>query len=86
MLTAAKPELSVPPLRVLLVSSRDVDFYLIREILERNRHALPSELDHAASLEEAKTKLEQGGVGLVLFDHSTPDSTAMQLVSELLRS
>lgn len=86
MLTAAKPEPSAPPLRVLLVSSRDEDFYLIREILERNRHALPTELDHAASLEEAKARLEQGSIGLVLFDHSTPDSTAIQLVSELLRS
>jgi two-component system, cell cycle sensor histidine kinase and response regulator CckA len=84
--TAAKPELSAPPLRVLLVSDRDEDFFLIREILDRNRHALPAELDHSSSLEEAKAKLEHGGVGLVLFDHTTCDSGAVELLSEFLRS
>ncbi|MGA8761410.1 MAG: response regulator [Candidatus Sulfotelmatobacter sp.] len=83
---AAKLELSAPLLHVLLVGNRNEDFFLIREILERNRRTLPAELDHASSLQEAKTMLEEGNYGLVLFDHNTGDSAAMQLLSEFLRS
>ncbi|MGA8869262.1 MAG: response regulator [Candidatus Sulfotelmatobacter sp.] len=86
MSTAAKLELSAPPLRVLLVSGRDEDFFLIREILDRNRRALSAELDHASSLQEARTMLERVNYGLVLFDHTTRDSGAVQLLSEFLRS
>ena len=84
--TAAKLELSAPPLRVLLVSGRDEDFFLIREILDRNRRALSAELDHASSLQEARTMLERVNYGLVLFDHTTRDAGAVQLLSEFLRS
>jgi two-component system, cell cycle sensor histidine kinase and response regulator CckA len=86
VLSTAKPEPSAPPLHVLLVSERDEDFFLIREILDRNRHTLRAELDQASSLQEAKARLERGGIGLVLFDHSTPDGEAMRLLSDLLRS
>ena len=72
-------------LRVLLVGSREEDFFLIREILERNRNALPAELDHASSLEEAKTMLRQGNYGLVLFEHETGDAAATKLLSEFLQ-
>jgi hypothetical protein len=54
-------------LRVLLVGSQEEDFFLIREILDRNRAALPAELEHACSLEEAKTMLQQSDYGLVLI-------------------
>jgi hypothetical protein len=30
---------------------------------------MPAELDHASSLEEAKTMLQRGHYGLVLFEH-----------------
>lgn len=71
-------------LRVLLVGSQEEDFFLIREILDRNRPTLPSELDHAASLEEAKAMLQQGNYGLVLFEHTTADADATKLLSEFL--
>jgi len=63
-------------LRVLLVGSQEEDFFLIQEILDRNRSALPAQLDHAGSLEEAKTMLQQGDYRLVLFEHETGDAAA----------
>jgi two-component system, cell cycle sensor histidine kinase and response regulator CckA len=71
-------------LRVLLVGSKEEDFFLIREILERNHGALPAELDHANSLEEAKAMLQMTAYGLVLFEHQTGDAAATKLLSEFL--
>jgi two-component system, cell cycle sensor histidine kinase and response regulator CckA len=73
-------------LRVLLVGSQEEDFFLIREILDRNRSALPAELDHAGSLEEAKTMLQRSVYGLVLFEHETGDAAATKLLSEFLHT
>jgi two-component system cell cycle sensor histidine kinase/response regulator CckA len=71
---------------VLLVGSQEEDFFLIQEILDRNRSALPARLDHASSLEEAKTMLRRGNYGLVLFEHETGDSAATKLLSEFLHT
>ena len=73
-------------LRVLLVGSQEEDFFLIREILGRNQSTLPAELDHASSLEEAKTMLQQGNYGLLLFEHETGDAEATRLLSEFLNA
>jgi len=73
-------------LRVLLVGSQEEDFFLIRDILIRNLGALPAELDHATSLEEAKMMLEMTAYGLVLFAHETGDAEATKLLSEFLHS
>ena len=72
-------------MRVLLVGSHEEDFFIIQEILERNRNALPAELDQASSLEEAKVMLQQGNYGLVLFEHETGDAAATKLLSEFLQ-
>lgn len=69
MSSAAKPAPSSNPLRVLLVGEREEDFFLVREILERNRSLLVAELEHARSLEEARILLQQKPYGLVLFEH-----------------
>jgi two-component system cell cycle sensor histidine kinase/response regulator CckA len=73
-------------LRVLLVGRQEEDFFLIREILDRNRSALPAELDHAGSLEEAKTMLQSSDYGLVLFEHETGDLAATRLLAGFLHS
>jgi len=73
-------------LRVLLVGSQEEDFFLIQEILDRNRRSLPAVLDHAGSLEEAKTMLQRGNYGLVLFEHETGDAAATKLLSEFLHT
>jgi two-component system cell cycle sensor histidine kinase/response regulator CckA len=82
--TATLSEHSV--LRVLLVGNQEEDFFLIREILDRNQDALPAELDHACSLEEAKTMLQRGDYGLILFEHETGDAAATKLLAEFLHS
>lgn len=85
MSTAAQLERSAPLLPVLLVGNQEEDFFLIRDILERNRTALPAQLDHACSLDEAKTMLQQGRYGLVLFEHETADAAATKLLAEFLQ-
>ena len=70
------------PLRVLLVGEKEEDFFLIREILERNRGMLPAELEHARSLDEAHCMLEQKPYDLILFEHETGNAEAVQLLTE----
>jgi len=84
VLSAAKP--AAAPLRVLLVGEKEEDFFLIREILERNRGALAAELDHATSIDEATAMLQQKPYGLVLFEHDTGDSEAVRLIAEFHHS
>jgi two-component system, cell cycle sensor histidine kinase and response regulator CckA len=67
---------------VLLVGSQEEDFFLIREILERNRASMSADLDHARSIEEAKGMLRRNDFGLVLFQHETGDAAAAKLLSE----
>lgn len=59
---------------------------MIREILARNVNALVADLDHAVSIEEAKTMLQQGDYGLVLFEHQTREAAATKLLSDFLRT
>jgi len=84
--TAAKRALGNGPLRVLLVGSREEDFFLIRDILERNRKAIETELEHARSLTEAREMMQQKRYGLVLFEHNAGDAEAVQLVAEFLHA
>jgi two-component system cell cycle sensor histidine kinase/response regulator CckA len=86
MLTATQPAVSVGPLPVLLVGEREEDFFLIREILSRTRSTLPTQLDHATSMEEAKVMLQQKAYGLVLFEHETEDLAAVHALSGLLHA
>ena len=86
MSTAAQPALAPKPLSVLLVSKKEEDFYLIREILERTRNTLPADLDHAHSLAEAKAMLQQKTYGLVMFEHETGDAQAVHFVAEFLHA
>jgi hypothetical protein len=39
-------------------------------------------LDHATSLDEAKTTLQRKACGLVLFEHATKDAVAVELLSQ----
>jgi two-component system, cell cycle sensor histidine kinase and response regulator CckA len=86
MSTAVKLEVSPTLLPVLLVGNLEEDFFLIREILEHGRNVLPAKLDHARSLEEAKTMLQLGHYGLVLFEHRTGDADATKLLAEFLHT
>jgi two-component system, cell cycle sensor histidine kinase and response regulator CckA len=85
---SSAPKLEVSPgvLSVLLVGAREENFYLIREILHCHQLALPSELDHAHSIEEAKVMLREHSYGLILFDHETGDAAATKLLADFLQS
>jgi len=82
--TQLAPSRSLLP--VLLVGNQEEDFFLIREVLERSQGAMPAVLDHAGSLEEAKTMLQRGHYGLVLFEHGTGDAAATKLLAEFLHA
>jgi two-component system, cell cycle sensor histidine kinase and response regulator CckA len=79
---SASPQPAPALLRVLLVGSQEEDFFLIREILQRNRSFLSADLDHARSTEEAKEMLRRSDYGLLLFQHETGDAAAARLLSE----
>ncbi|MGA8274508.1 MAG: response regulator [Candidatus Sulfotelmatobacter sp.] len=84
--SAIKLETPTTILRVLLVGNQEEDFFLIREILERNQSAMPAQLEHASSVEEAKRMLQKGDYGLILFEHETRDATATKLLAEFLQA
>jgi len=84
--TAVAPPVSGAALRVLLVGTREENFFLIREILSRTRRTLPTELDHATSMEQARVMLQQKAYGLVLFEHETEDLAAVHSLSGLLHT
>lgn len=72
------------PLRVLLVGDHEEDFFLIREMLERNRSLIAADLEHARTLEEASEMMQHRPYGLVLFEHDAVDAEALRLVTNLL--
>jgi PAS domain S-box-containing protein len=86
MLPAPQPPVSGTTLRVLLVGEREENFFLIRDILSRTRSTLPTELDHATSMEEARVMLQQKAYGLVLFEHETGKFAAVHALSGLLHA
>ena len=86
MTPAAKAATAQSPLRILLVGEREEDFFLVREILERNRSTLATELEQARSLEEARLLLQQKPYALVLFEHETGDAESVQLVADFLHA
>jgi two-component system, cell cycle sensor histidine kinase and response regulator CckA len=83
MATLVQPTITAPPLRVLLVGNQEEDFFLIRELLQRNRNSFNAELDHVNSLDEARVMLQDGAFGLVIFEYQTGDAAAVRLLSEL---
>jgi two-component system cell cycle sensor histidine kinase/response regulator CckA len=86
MLPAPQPPVSGTTLRVLLVGEREENFFLIRDILSRTGSTLPTELDHAPSMEEARVMLQQKAYGLVLFEHETGNLAAVHSLSGLLHA
>src|SRR5246127_3433344 len=72
------------PLRVLLVGNHEEDFFLIREMLERNRSLIAADLEHAHSLEEAHELMQHRPYGLLLFEHDAEDIEPIRLVTDLL--
>ena len=83
MVAAAKPAVPPSTLRVLLVGAKEEDFFVIREILERNRNSLAADLDHAHTIEEARLLLQKTSYDLVLLENEKADSQKIHLLEEL---
>lgn len=83
---SAAAQLGLKPLHVLLIGSREEDFFLIQEILAGNSNSLRAELDHAVTLDEAKIMLQRGDYGLLLFQHEMGNAAAAQLLAEFRQS
>ena len=74
------------PLRLLLVGNHEEDFFLIREMLERNRSLIAADLEHARSLEEARELMQHRPYGRLLFEHDAGDDEAVRrATAEFLR-
>jgi two-component system cell cycle sensor histidine kinase/response regulator CckA len=82
MLTAERLASVASPLHALLVGNREENFFQIREILTRNGSPFKAELDHAASLSDAKAMLREKAYDLVLFEYETADAAAIELLGE----
>jgi PAS domain S-box-containing protein len=80
---SASPKPVARPLRVLLIGPCEEDFFLVHEILERNRQNLGAILDHAHSPQEARAMLPRQDYDLILFEHQTGDAEALAFLSEL---
>ena len=85
MSTAAQPAKAATPLRVLLVGPKEEDFFLIRDILQRNRSSFAATLEHATSLADARRLLQEERYGLVLFEHQSGNVEAVSLLSHFLQ-
>lgn len=72
--------------RVLLVAAKEEDFFLIREILERTHHSLPTDLDHAQSLADAEGLIRRKDYSLILLDDTTCGCGTRQVVEQLHRA
>ncbi len=57
---------------------------MIQDLLHWNGNPLLEQLDHATTLEEARTMLQLADYALVLFEHETADAAATRLLSEFL--
>ena len=84
MITGAKA--AAIPIRVLLVGKREEDFFLIHEILERNRRVFDVSLEHAHSVDEAKVFLKQKPFSLILFEYEAGDAESIRLMAEFLQA
>jgi two-component system, cell cycle sensor histidine kinase and response regulator CckA len=85
-LPVATPDGKGASWRVLLVASKEEDFFLVREILQRSHHSLPTSLDHVQSLSDAEALVQQKDYALILLDDATCGCGTMQFVQQLHRA
>jgi two-component system cell cycle sensor histidine kinase/response regulator CckA len=74
------------PVRVLLVGTKEEDFFLIREILKRTHHRLSADLDHAHSLAEAEIMVRRKDYGLIFLEDSAGDGEIRHIIEQLHRA
>jgi two-component system, cell cycle sensor histidine kinase and response regulator CckA len=72
-------------LRLLLIGSREEDYFIIHDLLRANSDLLATSLDQAHTFGEAQAKLATTSYDLVLFEYESSESEALQIV-QLLKS
>jgi len=71
------------PLKLLLVGPREEDYFLIRDVLSRHGQSLLGSLDHAYSLAEVQSRLDQASYDLVLFQYESSDQMMSAALQQL---
>jgi len=84
MSTPPESEKGLSQRRLLLVGSREEDFFIIHDLLGTGTGSGP-QLDHARSVEEALACLEQKVYDLILFQYE-PENTLASRLLQALRS
>jgi PAS domain S-box-containing protein len=72
-------------LRLLLIGSREEDYFIIHDLLRANADFIATSLDQAQTFAEAQAKLASTSYDLVLFEYESSESEAVEIV-QLLKS
>jgi PAS domain S-box-containing protein len=80
-----QPGAGVKPLNLLLVGPREEDYFLIRDVLNRRPGTVIGTLDHAQSLAEVQTRLNNEAYDLVLFQYESSDQMMAATLRKLRR-
>lgn len=72
------------PLRLLLIGPREEDYFLIRDVLSRDRRTQVESLDHARSLAEIQSYLTSSSAyDLALFECESNDEMLAAAIHQL---
>lgn len=73
--------MNTEPNRILLVEDNEVDRMAVERLFEKE--SLPYTLVFAGTVREARARIREGGLDLVLIDHLLPDGTGLDVQREL---
>jgi two-component system cell cycle sensor histidine kinase/response regulator CckA len=71
------------PLQILLVGTREEDFFIIHDLLRAGETQIVANLDQASDLEEVRAKFARRSYDLVLFEYESSEDEAVRIVREL---
>lgn len=71
------------PLQILLVGTREEDFFIIHDLLRARENQIVANLDQASGLEDVRAKFAQRSYDLVLFEYESSEDEAARIVRDL---
>jgi PAS domain S-box-containing protein len=71
------------PLQILLVGTREEDFFIIHDLLRARENQIVANLDQASGLEDVRAKFAQRSYDLVLFEYESSEDEAARIVGDL---
>lgn len=72
-----------PRLQLLLIGSREEDYFIIQDLLRANGDSIVADLDQAQTFAEAHAKLAEKSYDLVLFEYHSSEREALEIVQQL---